>query len=542
MQTTCIEQIKITNLTIRLLLFIILISFSSSTLNKKNANSNLDADIILEKLISGDLSLIEDKNNFLFLSSILEDEKNEIIYKKSFKGFNNTISYKLIIEINKNVITTNYEIMGMKEINEILKIFIKNISDIFELDINNNFFNEVIFNLLGIYSNYKNNHLNYENFNEKIIPIIYKIIDKELYEYNNNNKPSTNDFLTECISIFTYFTKNNNFFLNLEKNNKLKELFINIIDRYINFLTKAKYSSNYYEVLINNFFDFYVLEDIKSNDYSKKVYFEILDCFLKKFEEILKTENITYISLYVIKYFIDKIFKNLFYLENIIDLDKLINIIRKIIDIELDKNKTNMLSIYIIEFYIEYIANISNKKNEKILQIIEIFEANIEKFILLYKSFEISGQNNLFHYISYKNINKYLYCSNINFENDKFNNPNLIKKIKNTFYEYITKIFMFELEKISYNAKELHNNHIICEFLSKSPKILKKYSLKNIINKKVIKLLEKFYESPEDQEFLKKRCISNKDKNLLEFAFVYDLIDMDEIENRNLLQNFNKFF
>lgn len=165
MQMKSINQRKITSSTIHFLLFSILIRFCSSTLNI--TNFNLNEYIILEKFNSGDLDVIANKNNFLFISSMIKDEKNKIIEKKNFKDFDKTITYKFINEIKYKFLTINYEIIPMKETNEILNIFIENISEISEYNSHNDFFNETIINLTGIYSNYKNNYLNFVYFNEK---------------------------------------------------------------------------------------------------------------------------------------------------------------------------------------------------------------------------------------------------------------------------------------------------------------------------------------------------------------------------------------
>ena len=465
-----------------------------------------------------------------------------IIYKKNLEGFNNTLSYRLIVEILENVITSNYEIIPMKETNEILKILILNISEISELNINNNFyFNETILNLIVIYSNYKNNYFNFENFNKKIIPIIYRILDKEIIEYINNIHNSTKRILTECISIFSDFTENNNFFLNLEKNEKLKKFFINIINKYIDFLIIDDNHINHYEVLLNNFFDFYVLENIKNNDSCKKIYFEIIDCFLAHFIEILNSKTLTEKNFDAIKFFlVDILFKNPLYLENITNLDTLINILKKIIDIELYNNEkeVNRLSIYTIQIYTKYIATIPKENNEKICKFLEIFEENIEKLLIFIKSQDISIKNFMYNHYSYYEINNFLYCSNIHFENNKFNIPYLLIKIENTFYDHILKIIMFELDNINYKVTNFHKNFAIYNFISKNTIELEKYFFKNKISNKVIKILEKFYKSPEDQESSENINFTTKDTNFLEFAFLYEFIDINNLETTNLLLQF----
>ena len=76
------------------------------------------------------------------------------------------------------------------------------------------FFFQAIYYLIGIYSNYKKNDLNFENFNKKIIPIIKKIHNKENNEYKNDiNNSSKYKFLNDCINLFKILLKNDNFFL-----------------------------------------------------------------------------------------------------------------------------------------------------------------------------------------------------------------------------------------------------------------------------------------------------------------------------------------
>ena len=54
MQISCIIQTTKTNFLRTLLLFIVLIGFCSSTIDKKNVIINLDVNIILKKLELGD--------------------------------------------------------------------------------------------------------------------------------------------------------------------------------------------------------------------------------------------------------------------------------------------------------------------------------------------------------------------------------------------------------------------------------------------------------------------------------------------------------
>ena len=528
MQMTSIKRTNITNLTRQLLLFVMLIGFSFSTLEKISVNS--DETINFNKILFDDLSVLKHKKTFEFFSSLVEYEKHLIIKNESLENFDKSLTYKYLIKIYKKVIDSNYENIPVKETNEILDIFIENISEISKISINNNyFFNEAIFNLLGIFSNYENDYFNFENFNIKIIPMIKKIICKENYEYNNHINKSTKYFLTESIILFTDFMKNINFFLNLDKNIKLKKLFINMIDEYINFVIIDKNCINHYIIVINTFFYDNVLENIKNNYFSKKVYFEILDCFLNLFKHILDTKTLTFKSFNVTKCFIDNLFKSPFFLENRTDLDTLTYILKKIINIKLEFNKKEEydLSIDKIKFYIKYIATIPIEKNHKNHEIYKLYEGNVEKVIIFIKSINISKKNSMYNYNSYYEINEYLYNSNITFENEKFNNPHLINSIKDTFYEYILKIVMFELDNIDFKITEIRKNYIIRKFLSKTPKELEKYNFKKIISNKVIKLIEQFQKTFGNQELLENNYFTAKDKNLLEFAFLYGFIDIN---------------
>ena len=97
---------------------------------------------------------------------------------------------------------------------------------------------------------------------------------------------------------------------------------------------------------------------------------------------------------------------------------------------------------------------------------------------------------------------------------------------------------MFELKKNSFRVKEFHKNDIILNFLSLNPKELEKYNLKNIISNDVIKLIEQFnklYENLGQSEYINLISIN---KNFLDFAFLYDMVNMNEIYNRNLVFKF----
>ena len=538
MKMTSIGQTKTTNIARNLFIFIALICYSTATIDKTNENSCEAIDY--DKLISEDINILLNENFFKHISDKIEDENKTIKNSKSLKGLYKTFTYKLIVEMNKNVITSNYKIIPIKKTNEILNILITKISEMSEFYINkiSFFFEEAISNLIIIYSNYKNKDLNYEKFNIKIIPIIYKMLDKEINEYKDDINNSTKYFfIKNCICIFTDFMENKIFFLNLDKNKKLKELFKNIIDKYISLVTINYNMIYHYKIFINNFFNNFILEVIKNDNSCKKIYFEMIDCFLQHFKQIL---NIKYDKnqriFYVLKLFLEKLLKNPFYLKNITDLETLKKILEKIVDIELEYNKKefNRPSIYTIKFYTKFIATIPKENNEKICKIIEIFEENIYKFIILLNSFYINKKNFIFNYYIYNEINNYLCDSNINFKNEKFNNLYLVNDIKDTFYRYVTKIVIFELKKINYEVTEFKNNDLIRQFLSRRSIELEKYNLENIISNKVIKILEEFYKISEDIE-LSENIFTTKSKNILELAFLYELIDINDKKLRNLV-------
>jgi len=117
---------------------------------------------------------------------------------------------------------------------------------------------------------------------------------------------------------------------------KLRELFLNIINEYTSFMKDN--DINNYNIIINNFLDFYGLDDINKDDSHKKIYLKVLDSFLKYYKEILNFDISTYFIYYNIKRFIYKLFISTSYLENITDLDTLINIFNNIAEIELYEN------------------------------------------------------------------------------------------------------------------------------------------------------------------------------------------------------------
>ena len=340
------------------------------------------------------------------------------------------------------------------------------------------------------------------------------------------------NFLRKFIDLLQTFTNNKNFFFNLVKNVELRKLFLNILNEYIIYEMDMEYKYNY-SYLIIKFLNYYDLADIDKDDTYKKVYFEIIDCFLENFIEILKNRTTKNISFQYMQIFIEMLFQNKYYLKNITNLETLTKTFE---NIEISgPNIANNLSIYTIIIYTKYIATISEENIEKNSKLIEFFEKNIKKYIEVIKSLEITNENNIY---SFNIIIKYLYNLNFYFEIEKFNNSILIKNIKKSFYAWITKIVIFELEKIDFKIENFHKNHIICSFLSLSPQKLVKNNFKNIISNKAIKRFIKINKILKDSESSKFINLTTSDKNFLEFVFFYEFINMNKIENSNLILEF----
>ena len=549
-QIIIIEQRKNINLIRNLLLFIGFLSFVHSTNHKTDENSNLYINIILEKLNSGDLGFLEDENNFIFISSMIEDEKQEIVDKKSLENFDETfLILKLINKININVISSNYEVTPIKETNKILDILIENVSEISEIYINNTinyniYLNFTVLNLIGIYSNYKNNDLNFQNFNEKIIPIIYKILDDDNNEFKKNEKYIEEKFFLQyCMSymsLFILFTENVNFFLNLDKNEKLKKLLKNIIDKYISFVIIDKKVFIYYETVIDNFLDDLVLEIIKNNDSCKEVFFEIIDYFLKRFTKILDNETCNIIIFDLTKCFLDKLFKNIFYLKNMTDLDTLINILKKITDIKLDNNikEVDMLFLEIKMLYIKNITKFYKENNINASKVIRNFE-------------EKSIKEKIKKLIDFKNLNKvqksyyllYLYKDlTTNFENDKLHNLHLINFIKNILDEHVNMIIKYTFGEFQYNLTEIFDyfKKVILLFYYNIE--FERFDFKNIIRYKTTNLIEQLSKKIQNLKLSESINFTIKDENFVKFALGYQLIDINKVEARNLLIEFFKIY
>lgn len=201
------------------------------------------------------------------------------------------------------------------------------------------------------------------------------------------NNSTKRKFLEDFINLFNIFNGNYIFYINLANNIKLKKLFINIINEYINFLITE---NDYLKIstFISYFFNNLVSEFIENNYSCKKVFLQVIDCYFLHFKEILYYDHTTYLNFDNIKLFLNMYFKNITFCENMRDLDTLIYIFNNIVDIELYKysKKIDNLSIDTIDFYIEYIATISEENKEKNSKLIIIFEKNINQFITLINS------------------------------------------------------------------------------------------------------------------------------------------------------------
>lgn len=216
MKITSVEQRKLTNLFVHLIYFLLFIGFSFSTIDKTSENSNITFE--RNKFYLGDLSVLENKYLFDTVCFLLENQK------ESIENFNETLIYKLIEKIFKKIQDHNYAKISMKEINIILNIIILKMDEISEINFNNEFFYISIFYLTGIYTNHKNNDLNFKNFNEKIIRIISKKIYYEIKDSINIKNNSTKlHFLKNYICVLKFLAKKKFFYINLENNKKLKE-------------------------------------------------------------------------------------------------------------------------------------------------------------------------------------------------------------------------------------------------------------------------------------------------------------------------------
>ena len=542
MQMTSKNQRKITNTMKNLFLFVLLIGFVTSTSNTTDINPNLNGDIILEKLNSGDLSVLKNENFFSNFKSIIEKEKNEIMEKKSFNDFEKTFIYKIIKIIEFKIIIFYYynPSISMIEMNEMLKLSIENMNELSELNIyNNTFYNKTIFHITKIYCIIENIDLNFISFDEKIIPIIYKIIE--------NNPSLKEEFFQDMIDFFRFFYVEGIFSGKLANNEKLNE-FINIINKYINFLI-VENDFKKISTFICYFYNYRNQKFILKNSYCMKVLLKLMD----KYFQCLK-ENIDFYDLQknidfyvnhtfetnITKKFLIKYLRNTSYFETK-DLDTLSNIFNNIVDIEIYINKgTSFLYLFTIEFYIEYITTISEENKEKNSKLIEIFEKNVNKFITSINSLQIDVKNYDYYIKRYNYIsnNGYNYISKIkkcleNFDPECKNftsyNSELIKNIIITLNIYIEKIVLSELELIDYDITKIHKRYLLKDFLSLGPKELEKFEFK-LVKDRALKIIKEFNKTSGLKEL--------SDVKFLEFVFLFELINMDIEENRNLVFKF----
>lgn len=93
------------------------------------------------------------------------------------------------------------------------------------------------------------------------------------------------------------------------------------MDKYIDFIINGKKDIKVYYSITMNFLECIVLENITNNDSCKKLYFEIIDCFLKNYIIIQNNGTKIFKKISYVQYFISECFYNTFYLKNILDLD-----------------------------------------------------------------------------------------------------------------------------------------------------------------------------------------------------------------------------
>lgn len=501
MQITNIELIKPTNLIRYMLLFIVLISFCTLTLDETNVNTN--ETISYKKILSEDLNVLKDIDFFNYLSLTIEFEKNVIIEKKSLEDFKKTLIYKLVFEINSMVITSNFKNVPIKEINKILDILLNQINNFLEIDSTENDLKMTILSILEIYINFESERKNYNDYNSLIF------------------------FLTN--------RKNLDFFLiNLSENEKLKKVIFNIIASYKLQINK-KISLDYETIILKNLFDNPVLEIIKNNDSCKKVFFQIIDCFFKHFVLILNTGNLTFRINDVIKCFLDKFFKNPFYLKNLDNKEILLNILKKIEDVKLDNNvnELDVLFLDIKKLYSQDILiNSEDNDDENICKVIKIIEKKIKDFII-----KINSKNdNILQKIYY--LLYFFIDSTLNFEKGQFNNQNLINLIKNSLDKYINMITESNFEDYKLNSKEInvYLKKVILLFYYNID--FERFNSKNKLNDIIMKVLEQSSKKIENQKLLENNNLKIKDKNLIKFVFEYELININEEKTRNLLLEF----
>ena len=531
MQILRTRQTKTSNIFRNLLLFFLFFGFSFSNPGKTNINPNPDKEKFLEMLKIGDMSFLENKEDFLCLTSIIENEKNVIIRKKSLEDFNNTVIY-ILTSLTYEKFLNNRENFPKKEINRLLNIIFKKISEISKYK-NNEFFEKTILNLTGIYSIIENNDLILRNFDKKIFPIINKITFKK----NKKNK-----ILMKYIIKFIDLTRNKNLYYNLAKNKKLKKFFINIINEYISLEIDIERYMDNYSILIDNFLNYYKLANIDNDKTLKNVYFEIIDCFLENYIKILKDRNIKNICIINMQCFHYRLFQNQYYLENVTSLKKITKFLGKMANFRLKiSNSRAYICKFTIYFYTNYIATISEENQKKFNKIIKIFEENMSKYIELINEFIKKPEYSFYNQTNYFKTIIILNNINMNYENDKFiNNSKLVEKINKTLINYIEKIVISEYNKI-YSLVNLFKNDLLKSFYVKDHLLLKKYDFKKMYRVIVREALINFYETSEDKK-LPENISSELEykKKFLKWVFLFEIIDMGDEEISNLVFRFLK--
>ena len=421
-------------------------------------------------------------------------------------------------------------IIIMKKFDKLFNIIIDKINIVKKYDIYNVFLEDSILKLIGIYSNIKKNDLNFENFNEKIIPIAKKIF-KETETIENKLK-----ILIKYIKMYKILSRNRNFFVNLVYNIKLKELFISIVNKYISLETEKEEINNFF-IIIKNYYEFLVIYMNKKK--LKNVHFEIIDCFVQDYIIILDTGIFENERFQLIIFFLDSLFKNEYYLKNIINLEVLINPFEKIQEkkLYLLQYEKNMF-LYIIFLYTEYILK-NPGGNENFSEIVRIFKNNNkEKFLKIIreiiKELKKKPQNSIYNICIYYYIKNNL--NNIYIESNKLNNEKLEKEIIIPIQEHKKNNLFLELENVSNYIKDILNNHCINDFyIKKDITVLEKIIFKNIFKNDIIKTLKNFHNKIKDQKTSIIINFQNKDKNFLKFVLIYDFFDMEDKNIRDLV-------
>ena len=498
MPITITRKTTKTNIIRHLLLFVALICFIEC---HKKTDKQLEREI-LEIFNHGDRIDFSCDIHFNHIISMINNEE--------IKKFNaDTLTVKLTKVIYVEIIKF-YTNFPKKKIIPILDLIMYNITRGTESEYNNKFFQDAILYLIGIYINCENSDSNFDNFNEKIIPIAEEII-----------KENKIQILRKYIICFILVSKDKNFFSNLTNNKKLRELFINIVNRYISIETDEHNGNHLYTLLIFKFKNFYTELNINNNKSLKIVYFDIVDRFLNYYNKNLNNKT-CYIYF---EFFLD-IFNRIFYNEEIqkIDLGKFMEFFEKIADIEINlaKDKLTILTFFIINYYFDFIPI---DRNEHLIEFYKKFVTKVEELLDIISNYEINMKNNNFHIKNYSKINIEYYNR---MEKKVFYNQDIEEKIIYTLQEYGNKIILFELKKIGYNVTKIRNNIVLNNFLHKQTSIYGINNLKKIFKDKVTEILK-------DQEQSENINLSNEEKIFLEFVFVYDFFDMDDEKNKDLI-------